>query len=85
MSWSQHVAELLNATTWIHVVFLCAVFFKFLFKNQVSSLINRTRKIGEEGLSADPVPEKQQEKIGTNSEAVQKLLNMVGDSQLINN
>ena len=80
MSWSQHVAELLKAITWIHVVFLL-----LLFKNQVSSLINRTRKIGKEGLSANPVPEKQQEKIGTNSEAVQKLLNMVGDSQLINN
>ena len=55
-----------------------------MFRNQVSSLINRTRKIGKEGLSADPDPEKQQEKIETNSEAVQKLLNLVGDSHLIN-
>lgn len=84
MSWSQHVAELLNATTWIHLVFLFAVIFLFVFRDQVSSLISRTRKIGKEGLSADPVPEKQQEKIETNSEAVQRLLNMVGDSHLIN-
>ena len=85
MSWSQHVAELLNATTWIHLVFLFAVLFLLVFRDQVSSLISRTRKIGKEGLSADPVPEKQQEKIETNSEAVQKLLNMVSDSHLINN
>ena len=84
MSWSQHVAELLNATTWTHLVFLFAVFFLLVFRDQVSSLISRTRKIGKEGLSADPVPEKQQEKIETNSEAVQKLLNMVGDSHVIN-
>ena len=83
MNEAQYVLELLNAIAWHHLAFVIAIIFICKFRNQISALINRTRKIGMEGLSADPIPDKQQEKIETNSEAAQKLLKLVGDSPVI--
>ena len=87
MSWIQLAAELLKEPAFL--VFLFAVIIGCLLlclcRNAVSSLLSRTRTIGTQGLSADPysVLEKQPKKIETNLEAVQELLNQVGNSGLI--
>lgn len=76
--------EILKAITWHHLVFIFAVIFILLFKLPLINLIKRTTKIDKEGLTAEPSPESQREDTKTSTEAVQQLLDVVGNSIVIN-
>jgi hypothetical protein len=65
-------------------VFIFAVVFIFVFRQPISGLIKRTTKIDKGGLIAVPSPEIQREKTGNSVEAVQQLLDAVGNSIVIN-
>ena len=84
MNLAQYVLELLKAIAWHHLAFVFAIIFICKFRNQIAALIDRTRKIGRKGWLTDHIPDKQQDKIEAASEAAQKLLNLVGDSPVIN-
>ncbi len=73
--------EILSAITWHHLVFVFAVIFIALFRQPLSELIRRITKIGKEGVTASSVPEAQREK--TDPEAVQQLLDVIGNSIVI--
>ncbi|MEW6648021.1 MAG: hypothetical protein AB1450_12545 [Pseudomonadota bacterium] len=76
--------EILNAITWHHLTFIFAVIFIFAFRSPLSNLIRRTTKIDKEGLVAEPSAESQREDTKTSTEAVQQLLDVVGNSIVIN-
>jgi len=76
--------EILKAITWPHVAFLIAVIFLFIFKKPLSNLIARITSIDKEGVKAGPSPKTQREKTETTNEAVQQLLDKVGNSIVIN-
>lgn len=80
----ENMEELLKVITWHHLVFLFALVFIFVFRQPLSGLIKRTTKIDRGGLTAEPSPESQREKTETSSEAVQQLLDAVGNSIVIN-
>lgn len=84
MNLAQYVLELLEAIAWHHLAFVFAIIFIYKFRLQIAALIDRTRKIGREGLSADPIPDKQQDKIESDSQAAQKLLDLVDNTPVIN-
>lgn len=69
--------------TWHHLAFLFALVFVFLFREPLSGLIKRTTKINKDGLTADLSPEIQREQSSTSAEAVQQLLDVVGNSIVI--
>ena len=73
--------EILNAITWHHLAFIFALVFIVIFRQPLSELIRRTTKIGKDGLSAGPAPDAQREKF--DSEAVQQLLEVIGNSIVI--
>lgn len=73
--------EILSAITWHHLVFVFALVFIALFRHPLSELIRRITKIGKEGVTASSVPEAQREK--TDPEAVQQLLDVIGNSIVI--
>jgi len=75
--------DILKAITWHHLTFVFAVIFIFVFRQPLSNLIKRITKIDKEGLTADPSPETQREDIKTSTEAVQQLLDAVGNSIVI--
>ncbi len=76
--------EIFKAINWQHLAFLFAVAFIFLFRQPLSELIKRITKIDKEGLIAEASPESQREKTETSAEAVQQLLDVVGNSIVIN-
>ena len=76
--------EILKAITWHQLAFLFSLVFIFVFRQPLSGLIKRTTKIDKDGLTAEPSPESQREKTKTTSEAVQQLLDIVGNSIVIN-
>ncbi len=76
--------EIVKAISWQHLAFLFALIFIFVFRQPLSGLIKRTTKIDKEGLTAEPSPESQREKTETSAEAVQQLLDVVGNSIVIN-
>ena len=76
--------ETLKIITWPHVIFLFAIVFVLLFREQISHLIKRTTSIDKKGLKAGPSPESQREQPETTNNAVQHLLSAVGDSVVIN-
>ena len=75
--------EILTAITWHHLTFIFGMVFIFVFREPLSGLIRRTTKINKEGLTAEGSPEAQRERTDTSSEAVQQLLNVVGESIVI--
>lgn len=76
--------QILNSITWVHLLFVFALVFVLVFRNPLSDLIRRITKIDKEGLTARPTPETQREKNETSAEAVQMLLDVVGNSIVIN-
>ena len=76
--------EILKIITWHHLAFVFALVFIFVFRQPIAGLIKRTTKIDKEGLTAEPTPETQREITETSAEAVQQLLNAVGNSIVIN-
>src|SRR3989338_5969914 len=72
---------LLNAITWHHLAFIFALVFIVVFRQPLSELIRRITKIDKEGLTAGSAPEAQREK--SDPEAVQQLLDVVGNSIVI--
>jgi len=76
--------EILQTITWQHMVFIFALVFIFTFRHPLSGLIKRTTKINKEGLTAELSPESQREDVKTSSEAVQQLLDAVGNSIVLN-
>lgn len=76
--------EILKAITWYHLAFPFALAFIIIFREPISNLITRITSIDKKGLKAGPSPESQREKIGTTNEAVQQLLDAVGNSIVIN-
>ncbi len=80
----ENMEEILKAITWHHLAFLFALVFIVVFRQPLSGLIKRITKINKEGLTAESSPEPQREKIGTSAEAVQQLLDVVGNSIIIN-
>jgi len=76
--------EIFKAINWQHLAFLFALVFIFVFRQPLSGLIKRVTKIDKEGLTAEPSPESQREKTETSAEAVQQLLDVVGNSIVIN-
>lgn len=78
------VETILQSITWHHLIFIFAVIFIFVFKEPISGLIRRTTKIDKSGLIAESTPESQREKTETSAEAVQQLLDAVGNSIVIN-
>lgn len=77
------MTEILQAITWFHLTFVFSVVAIFVFRQPLSDLIRRTTKINREGLTADISPEAQREKTKTSPEAVQQLLDVVGNSIVI--
>ena len=78
------MVEILNAITWHHMAFLFAVVFVYLFRQPLSDLIKRITKIDKQGVTAEPSPDSQRENTETGAEAVQQLLDVVGNSIVIN-
>ena len=76
--------EILKAITWHHLAFIFALVFIFVFRQPLSALIKRITKIDKGGLTAEASPETQREKTETGVEAVQQLLDAVGNSIVIN-
>ncbi|HVS26752.1 MAG TPA: hypothetical protein VHE58_05575 [Burkholderiales bacterium] len=73
--------EFINVITWQHLAFIFALVFIALFRQPLSDLIRRITKIDKKGLTAGPAPEAQREK--SDPEAVQQLLDVVGNSIVI--
>jgi len=76
--------EIVKAISWQYLAFLFALISIFVFRQPLSGLIKRTIKIDKEGLTAEPSPESQRERTETSAEAVQQLLDVVGNSIVIN-
>lgn len=76
--------DILKALTWHHLAFLFASIFIIVFRLPLGELIKRITKITKDGLTTEPTPESQHEKSGTSTEAVQQLLDVVGNSIVIN-
>ena len=76
--------EILKVITWHHMAFVFALVFILVFRKPLSGLIRRTIKIDKSGLTAEATPESQREKTETSAEAVQQLLDAVGNSIVIN-
>ena len=77
------MADVIAATTWHHLALIFALVSVFVFREPLSGLIRRTTKINKEGLTAEASPETQREHTKTSSEAVQQLLDVVGNSVVI--
>ncbi len=75
---------ILKALTWHHLIFVFATIFIVVFRLPLGELIKRITKITKDGLTANPSPESQHEKTDTSNEAVQQLLDVVGNSIVIN-
>lgn len=77
--------EILQAISWPHVAFIFAVVFILLFRSSITGLIRRITKIDKQGLVAEPSPETQREKERKedSKQAVQELLDVVGNSILL--
>lgn len=75
------MAEVLNAITWQHLVFLFFLVFIFVFRGPIATLLPRIKKIGKDGVTTESSPEVQLEK--HDPEAVQQLLDVVGTSIVI--
>lgn len=75
--------ELLTSITWHHMAFVFGLVFIVVFRAPLSRLIERITKINRDGVIAEPTPETQREQ-STGIEAVQKLLDIVGASPVIN-
>ncbi len=67
-----------------HLLFIFSIIFILIFHKPISIFIQRITKIGKGGLTAGLSPESQREKIKTSAEAVQHLLDLVGNSIVIN-
>ena len=78
------MADLLTSVTTEHMVFVFALVFVFIFRKPLSGLINRTEKIGKDGLTASSTSDAQSGASESTSESVQKLLDAVGSSIVIN-
>jgi len=78
------MAELLASITKEHMIFAFALMFIFTFRAPLSGLINRTVKIGKDGLSTTNTSDTQAGASESTSESVQKLLDVVGNSIVIN-
>jgi hypothetical protein len=78
------MADLLTSLTMEHMIFVFALVFVFLFRGPLSGLINRTEKIGKDGLTASSTSDAQIGASESTSESVQKLLDVVGNSIVIN-
>jgi len=76
--------EILNAIKWHHLAFPFALVFIIFFKQPLTNLITRVTSIDKKGLKVGPSPESQREKTETTNETVQQLLNLVGNSIVIN-
>lgn len=76
--------EMLKATQWYHLAFPFGLVFIIVFREPLSNLITRITSIDKKGLKAGPSPESQREISETTDEAVEKLLNAVGNSIVIN-
>lgn len=76
--------EILNAITWHQLAFVFAVVFILVFRQPIAGLIKRTTRIDKGGLTAESSLENQREEIETGAEAVQQLLDAVGNSIVIN-
>ncbi|WP_250656961.1 winged helix-turn-helix domain-containing protein [Alkalimarinus coralli] len=75
--------ELLDKINQWHLLFIFAVIFIILFRDSIRRLIDRTEKIDKSGLSA-AAPEAQNEGNSNTEKSVDELLNVVGDSLVIN-
>lgn len=78
------IEEIMNSVTWEHLLFIFSLVFIVLFRAPMADLIRRIIKIDEKGITASPLPEAQREKVQTSAEAVQQLLDAVGNSIVIN-
>lgn len=79
------MADILASVTTEHMIFVFALVFAFLFREPLSGLINRTEKIGKDGLTASTsTSDAQTGASKSTSESVQKLLDVVGNSIVIN-
>lgn len=77
----EEFSKVLTSITWEHLLFVFSLVFIFVFRKPISLLIPKIRKIGKDGLTTDSTPETQLET--KNTEAVQQLLDVVGQSIVI--
>lgn len=77
----EEFSKVLTSITWEHLLFVFSLVFIFVFQKPISLLIPKIRKIGKDGLTTDSTPETQLET--KNTEAVQQLLDVVGQSIVI--
>lgn len=77
------MAQFVETLAWHHLTFLFALVAIFVFRHPIADLIKRTTRIDKEGLKAELSPEAQREMTETSSEAVQQLLDAVGNSVVI--
>ena len=73
----------ITAITTEHMIFVIILIFIVLFKKPLSRLIDRTVKIGKDGLTAGNTTDAQNENHTSATESVQALLDLVGNSIVI--
>ena len=76
--------EVINAITWEHLVFVFSIIFIFVFREPVSYIIRRITKIDTKGVVVGSTPEAQNEVVENTTEVVQQLLDVIGNSIVIN-
>lgn len=76
--------EFISSITTEHLIFVFALIFIFTFRKPLMGLIDRTEKIGKDGLTAGNNSKIQDDSSQTTSESVQTLLDYVGNSIVIN-
>ena len=76
--------EFISSITTEHLIFVFALIFIFTFRKPLMGLIDRTEKIGKDGLTAGNKSKIQDDSSPTTSESVQTLLDYVGNSIVIN-
>jgi hypothetical protein len=76
--------ELISSVTTEHLIFVFALIFIFTFKKPLMGLIERTEKIGKDGLTVGNNSKIQENSSQSTSESVQTLLDYVGNSIVIN-
>lgn len=78
------IGRVLDFLEWPHLAFLFALVFIILFRNAISGLIARITQVTRYGISTSPSRNTQSGTSPDSENAVQQLLDVVGNSAIIN-